>query len=132
MKILVIDDEECIRDTYRWHLEELGHEVLTAPEPMMCDVYNGHDCQKTHSCADLLIIDFNMPRVTGLEFIEMLSMRGCKSLSSNKVIISGDTTSIDMVKVKQLGCQVLQKPVPLDRLEEIVRDAEKRLCSNDS
>ena len=128
LKILVIDDEECIRDTFKWHLEDLGHEVLTASEPMMCDVYNGHDCHKEHPCTDVLLIDYRMPRMTGLEFIELLSKRGCKSLAANRIIISGDTSPIDMDKVKQLGCQVLQKPLSLKRLEETISKVDRNLA----
>ena len=35
LRIFVIDDEESIRDTFKLHLEGQGHEVLTAPEPVL-------------------------------------------------------------------------------------------------
>ncbi len=128
LKILIIDDEECIRDSFKWHLEDMGHKVVTAPEPMLCELYSGHDCQLEHPCADLILIDYRMPRMTGLEFIELLSKRGCIIHPENRVLISGDTTSIDMAKVKQLGCQVLQKPISLDTLDKVIFAAEKNLA----
>ncbi len=130
LKILVIDDEECIRDSFKWHFEDMGHEVVTATEPMLCELYNGHDCQMGSPCADVILIDYRMPRMTGLEFIELLSKRGCIILPENRVLMSGDTTSIDMDKVKQLGCQVLQKPVSLQNLDEILCAAEKNCSKN--
>jgi len=45
MRIFVIDDEECIRDTMQWHLEDQGHEVLTAHCPLICDIYQGYHCK---------------------------------------------------------------------------------------
>ena len=42
LKVIVIDDERYIRDSLRWYLEELGHHVITAAEPLACDVYHGH------------------------------------------------------------------------------------------
>ena len=127
LRILVIDDDECIRDTLKWHLEGLGHEVIVAPEPMLCDVYKGDCCIKGRPCADLALIDFRMPRMTGLEFIELMAKHGCNSLPSSKILMSGDTSSIDMEKVQQLGCRLVQKPFKFDQLDEILRQVLERV-----
>ena len=120
LRITVIDDEECIRDTFKWHLEAQGHEVYTASEPMLCDIYQGNCCSSESACTDVLLIDYNMPRMNGLEFIELISQRGCKGDPSTKVIISGNTTAIDMERVSQLGCQVVQKPFSFAALDKII------------
>jgi two-component system NtrC family response regulator len=67
LKIMVIDDEVCIRESFAWFLEDLGHEVHTAASPQVCRVYRGHDCDKDEACADALLIDHNMPGMNGLE-----------------------------------------------------------------
>jgi len=77
---------------------------------MLCDIYTGNCCGSESACTDVLLIDYNMPRMTGLEFIELMSRRGCKVCPAAKIIMSGDTTAIDMERVKQQGCQVVQKP----------------------
>jgi len=127
LRIFVIDDEQCIRDSFKWHLEDQGHEVLTAPEPVVCDIYKGHDCSEIYPCGDILFVDYNMPRMTGLEFVELMSQRGCKGHPSNKIIMSGDTTTIDMERVNRLGCQVIQKPVTLLRVDEIIDECKSRI-----
>lgn len=134
LRIFVIDDEECIRDTFKWHLEAHGHEVFTASEPMLCDIYQGDCCSSESACTDILLIDYNMPRMNGLEFIERMSQRGCKGDPATKIIMSGNTTDIDMDLVRKLGCQVVQKPLRFADLDKVIRQIaegiEQREASN--
>lgn len=117
LKIIIIDDEECIRDSLRWYLEDLGHQVLTAAEPLACDIYHGHECVQKEPCADALIIDYKMPEMNGLEFIELLHDRGCKGMTSNMLLITGNTGDLNLEKVKALNCQYLQKPLSYAMLD---------------
>ena len=117
MKVFVIDDEECIRDSLKWYLEDLGHEVLTAPEPTSCQVYQGHDCSQSSPCGDALLIDYNMPKMNGLEFIENMKKRGCKGIAANKLLMSGNTNDICREKVQRVGCTLVQKPIDFSYVE---------------
>ena len=130
LEILVIDDEECIRDSLKWYLEDLGHEVRTASEPAACGVYLGHMCSQSVACGDALLIDYNMPGINGLEFIERLKKRGCKGITSNMLIMSGNVSDIDMVKAEELGCKVLQKPVHFEMLDAWFVEVKKRVAMN--
>ncbi len=134
LKIIVIDDEECIRDTLRWYLEDLGHKVQTAPEPLACDVYQGHTCCQDTACADALIIDYRMPRMTGLEFIELLKERGCQGMMSNILIMTGNAGDVNREKVAELNCNLLQKPVSYAELDQwldgVVTRYQKNTQSN--
>lgn len=120
LRIFVIDDEESIRETFQWHLEAKGHEVVVAEEPLACDIYHDCACQEGSPCGDLLFVDYAMPRMTGLEFVEFMHKRGCKANPAVKYIMSGNINIIDMEKVKEIGCNVLQKPVTLEKIDEIV------------
>jgi len=117
LKILVIDDEKSIRDSLQWFLEDMGHEVMVASAPFDCYVYQGGNCTNAVSCTDVLLIDYNLPEMNGLEFIQLLKERGCKGVTQNMILMSGDTTSIDMAVAKKLGCTVVQKPMSFDFLE---------------
>jgi len=44
LKIFVMDDEESIRISLKWHLEELGHQVITAARPHLSGMLPGHLC----------------------------------------------------------------------------------------
>lgn len=125
MKIFVIDDEESIRISLKWHLEELGHEVITAAQPGMSDLLPRHPCTRDEACGNALIIDYRMPGLSGLECIEQLLLQGCRGYASHILLISGDTTAIDMAKARRYGCTVMQKPVRLPELERWLEAVEK-------
>ena len=126
LKIFVIDDEESIRDTFRWHLEDLGHEVFTFAAPSECDVQAYCLCQQSTPCTDALLIDYNMPGMNGLDFIESQMSHGCKGDPKNFLLMSGDTTPIDMKKAARIGCYVEQKPLSLETLERWISDVQSR------
>lgn len=117
LKIMIIEDEMCIRDSLQWFLEDLGHEVFTGDSPFSCNVYKGGQCTKRVSCTDVFIIDHHLPNLRGLDFIEQLVERGCKVVTSNMLLMSGDTTSIDLNKAESLGVKAVQKPIDFEYLE---------------
>jgi CheY-like chemotaxis protein len=130
LKIFVIDDEESIRDTFRWHLEDLGHEVSTFTSPVECDVQKHCLCKQHSPCADALLIDYNMPGMNGLDFIDNQKAHGCKGDIRNFLLMSGDTTQIDMNKAAELGLSVEQKPFALETLEQWISEVQLRKREN--
>ena len=114
LKIYIIDDEPCIRDSLTWFLESLGCEVISESEPFSCQVYDGHSCGYDVPCADAILIDYQLPKINGLDFVEMQIKGGCKGKTKNILLMSGDITSIDKEKAEKLGCTVVQKPISLD------------------
>ena len=127
LRIIVIDDEVSIRNPMQWHLEDQGHEVLTAAEPQLCSVYQGCECKENHPCGDILFVDFNMPRMNGLELVELMAQKGCKGHPNNKIIMSGDTSAIDAAKAREFGCIIEQKPLSLQRIDEIIEQCKTRV-----
>mgnify|MGYP000238817580 CR=1 FL=1 len=132
LKIIVIDDEECIRDSFMWHLEDQGHEVITAEEPKMCDVYCKQACSKDGPCGHVLFVDYHMPQMTGLDFIEQMAAYGCMIPPANKIIMSGNVADIDEDRVRNAGCQLVEKPLSLARIDAIIEAAKKNIELLDS
>ncbi len=124
LRIMIIEDEPCIRDSLTWFLEDLGHEIIAAEIPADCHVYQGHTCKRKTSCTDVLLIDQHLPGMKGLDFIEALVERGCKGITSNMLLMSGDSTSIDQERAKQLGCTVVQKPMDFEFLNNWLENLE--------
>jgi len=60
--ILIIDDEEDLRETVEYQFKAKGFRVITA-----CDGIEGLEQLETEK-PDLIILDMNMPRMNGLEF----------------------------------------------------------------
>jgi CheY-like chemotaxis protein len=125
LRIFIIDDEESIRETYQMHLEGLGHEVIALPDPSFCSVYMGAVCKVDNACADILIVDYSMPRMTGLRLLELMEKKGGLTAARFKMILTGDATQIDQDVAKRLGCEVRQKPMRLSELEEWVNTLAK-------
>jgi len=66
-RILVVDDDQSIRESLKKVLEELGYETALAPDG--ADVNLRVQAQKF----DLVILDLNMPRRNGWAVLENLS-----------------------------------------------------------
>jgi len=122
LRIFVIDDEECIRDSLRWHLEDLGHEVITAADPSGCAVYAGHDCARDLPCGHVLFIDEHLPKMGGLDFIAMMVERGCKGLTRHKIVMSGNVGLSARERAVRLGCRLVQKPLTLAQVDAILAE----------
>ena len=64
--VLVVDDDASIRDLLRIHLGNAGYRVLLAEDAIVA----GHMLVKEPP--DLLLLDLDMPYMTGLEFLQAL------------------------------------------------------------
>lgn len=64
--ILIVDDEESVRDELTGYIEDQGHEVLTAE-----DGHEGLQSAKNFA-PDVILVDSMMPVMGGLELMEKL------------------------------------------------------------
>jgi two-component system chemotaxis response regulator CheY len=111
-KILVVDDDESMRELLRMHLAAAGYEVSTAPDAISA----GYQVLK--NAPDLILSDVSMPHMDGFEFVAAL--KSDTSLPNIPVIF---LTSVEdgEGRGKELGAVgYLTKPVRADRLLEMV------------
>jgi two-component system phosphate regulon response regulator PhoB len=69
--ILVVEDEDLIRETVAWNLEEEGYQVL------LCD--NGRKALSTvreNEALDLIVLDLMLPALNGLDICRLLRKEG--------------------------------------------------------
>jgi CheY-like chemotaxis protein len=68
-QVLVVDDEESIRDVFMQLLQREGYEVTTAE--------NGFEAllKLKESLPDVIISDLNMPKMSGFEFLSVVRRR---------------------------------------------------------
>ena len=102
MKVLVIDDESLIRDIYAEFLALLGHEA-----DLVVDVHEGL-ARFDPLVHQVVITDFLMPGLTGLEIAEAIRAR---SRTTPIVLISGSAAPQDERRAGQAGLHFLRKPV---------------------
>ncbi len=88
-RVLLVDDEESIRDSLYSLLESSGYDVLAAsngPEGLSI-------CSRSAPPIDLLVTDYDMPRMSGLELARECS-RICCDLSV--LYVSGSRPDEDL------------------------------------
>jgi len=111
-KILVVDDDESLRELLRMHLASAGYEVSTAADAISA----GYQVLK--SPPDLILSDVNMPHMDGFEFVAAL--KADATLPYIPVIFLTSVEDGDH-RGKELGAVAyVTKPVRADRLLELV------------
>lgn len=76
---------------------------------------------------DLIVLDINMPEVSGIDFLEFLRMRDdFKEIPV--VMLSSETTDIQVDEAMRIGANAFVfKPVTLEELEEAIQIALPKL-----
>jgi CheY-like chemotaxis protein len=128
-RAIIFDDEIFILNMLKDFFLMRGYEVLSSSDPTaICPFYGdgGDACRDDHPCSDIMVTDFNMPGVNGVEILEHQARKGCKLDIRNKSVISGYIDDRNRQRVNQLGCNFLQKPFTLNALSEWLSACEKR------
>jgi DNA-binding response OmpR family regulator len=126
-RAIVFDDIEAIQEILRRMLAMRGYEVMTYSNPGECPLQHEHDCQcnSKHTCADLIISDRDMPKVSGLQFVEGQIAKGCRV--KNIAFMSGAWSESDLKKAKELGCKVFFKPFTIQEINDWLDECEKNI-----
>jgi CheY-like chemotaxis protein len=99
--VLLVDDDQRVRETIRMMLERAGHRVVEAESAE--DAINQVN---TMESVDLLVSDLQMPGLSGLELFDRLVER----LPSLRVLfISGAASPADLRTITRKGA-LLEKP----------------------
>jgi two-component system phosphate regulon response regulator PhoB len=77
-RVLIVEDEEIIRDTVALALADEGYEVLTAEDgrAALDLVYASSNGASTSSAFDLVILDLMLPHVNGLDLCRLIRHEG--------------------------------------------------------
>jgi len=128
-RAIIFDDEIFVLNMLKDFFLMRGYEVLSYSDPTaICPIYGeeGDTCRNKHACSDIMITDFQMPGVNGVELLEFQASKGCKVDIRNKSVISGYIDDRNRQRVSELGCNFLQKPFTLYALSEWLGACEKR------
>lgn len=122
MKILVAEDEAEIRQMYKIVLESEGHEVHIAVNGEECmEIYKKMLDKSTdidNAAFDLLILDYRMPKKTGLEVAnEVLGI--CPAQEILMITAYGGELDLtdNLHKMK-----IIRKPFEIDELISFLRN----------
>lgn len=118
-KLLVVDDEEGIREVLEITLTDAGYEVLTAENG-----FSGLDMVKTHK-PDIVLTDIRMPGMDGMALLKTVK----QTYPDIEVIMItgyGDANlAIDSLKIGAVD--FISKPVNQDVLEIALKRANDRI-----
>lgn len=112
LAVLIVDDDEDIRDIGALALESNGYRVATAKD--------GLDAMETlkRNGIGVILLDLMMPRMDGEQFLRAL--RAGANARIPVIIMTGDTTALEVAR--ELSADALvQKPVDVDVLLKTIR-----------
>jgi DNA-binding response OmpR family regulator len=117
-KILIVDDEPNVRLVFRTTLESTGYQVAEAED--------GFEALKALETtpADVVLLDLQMPRLDGMEFLRRLRDAGN---DVPVVIVTAHGSIPDAVEAMRLGAiDFLTKPLNPERLRRVVGEVIRR------
>lgn len=115
-RILIVDDDEGVRQTVAELLSYEGYEVNTAR-----DGAEGLRALSTGPLPNAIILDLMMPNVDGWAFREEQLAGGARAVPT--IIFSAARASLPPRRAGLEGYAFLSKPFDIDRLLEVVSSA---------
>ncbi len=117
MKILIADDDRTIRALLGDVLADMGHEVVAAE--------NGAAAVElcVRERPDVAILDFLMPKLSGLDALKRMRERGCTCPAVLLTAISD--TSIREVEGAEQPDAILEKPFKRKTIEKALERATR-------
>lgn len=113
-KLLFVDDEQELLDTFSNWFTKHGFDVTTAPHPrlgLIASAYNHFDAA---------VIDITLPEMNGIELIDELKSIGDFPI----IVLSGDDNPKLVDAANERGIyRFLVKPVSMKELEDVVRES---------
>lgn len=118
--VLLVDDEPMVLRVHGQMISKLGHvaRMYSCPERALEYVSSKGDQ------IDLVITDYRMPGISGLDFIRQLRSR-CATVPV--LMLTGYASEIDLQRVADYGVEVLEKPVGMDILIAYLEALQERV-----
>ena len=117
-KILIIDDSQDMRELLALHLRNAGYRVVMAEDAVAA----GHCI--ADAVPDLIICDFEMPFMSGIDFIAAL--RADATIPDIPIVFITTREHASELAGKTFGFPLLTKPLVADDLLATVADELRR------
>ena len=115
LRLLIVDDEEAARYGIRRALESFGYDIAEAESAESAHALMAHDN------FDLLLLDVNLPGISGLETLQQMRDSNCDAAV---IIISGHGNVETAVRATKLGAfDFIEKPLSIEKTVLTVRNA---------
>lgn len=119
-RVLIVDDQKEISDFLAQMLQLIGYDVSTESNPLTALE------RLEDENFDLVISDFKMPELGGLEFYQaVVALR--PSLGARFVFLTGDVFNFDTESMlRAAGVPVIEKPFRMETVEEALAQVLSR------
>jgi len=123
--VLIVDDDEVIRDALREWLDDQGYSVLEAEDGIDALYILDH-----MSSAVVIVTDYAMPRLDGRGLIDFVTNSANLAKRTAFIYMTAGNRILSAVfagELQALGVSVLRKPFDLTELTQLVEAAASRL-----
>ncbi|MFN2577266.1 MAG: sigma-54-dependent transcriptional regulator [Pyrinomonadaceae bacterium] len=119
LRLLIVDDEEAARYGIRRALESFGYDIAEA------ETAESARALMAQGNFDLLLLDVNLPGISGLEFLKQLQSETANLAEAPLVIIitAHGSERLAVQAVKSGAYDYIAKPFELDDLRLVVKNA---------
>jgi len=111
--VVIVEDDEAVRNSTRALAEALGFEVLDFPN---AEDFLAADLKRRAMC---LVLDFRLPKMNGLALLEQIRARG---EDTPALFVSADEDGLEARAKKAGAVAVLRKPLSADELAARLED----------
>jgi FixJ family two-component response regulator len=126
MKAVILDDDPSMRSLLANIFHRRGYEVVSYSNPGECPIYSFKTCPCTmdQPCPCIIISDYEMPDVNGVEFIEALRNKGCTC--PNIALISGSCIPLEVLgRAAKLKIKFFAKPFHRNQINDWLNQIEQ-------
>ena len=124
-RIMIFDDDTKVLELLKDYFSTLNFEVQSFSEPILCPLSNNtNSC--LNPCADIIITDFQMPRINGVELLKHQIQQRCPINIKNKAIMSGSLPDKYVGNMKGLADTFFQKPIRMQELNMWTKECISR------
>lgn len=125
-RAILVDDDPVVLDMLKQFFEWRGYQVIAYGAPVFCPASGGQKgCE--NPCGDILITDYKMQEMSGLELLQEQMKLGCKIPVKNRAVISGYIDDEVKVIFDEMGCACFDKPFSFTELKKWLGECEERM-----
>jgi CheY-like chemotaxis protein len=128
-RVIIFDDEDLFENSLKKWLCQKGYETFTFRDSTACPIFETRtdSCMNENPCADMIITDFTMPEMNGIELLHYQSQKGCKIDNRNKAIVLGYMDDHLVKFMNESDYTFFEKPLNLSVISDWLSGCRKRI-----
>jgi DNA-binding NtrC family response regulator len=128
-RAIIIEPDAILLRLFRELFLAKEYEVFASPGAVVCPIHAENDSGLpiARPCADVLITDYALPGMSGLDLLEAQSRHGCALTPKNKALIAGFVPHEMLTSTRAQDFSFFEKPIKFSRLEAWIGECEARM-----